>query len=159
MKKKFVLVVFLLVVVSVPGVASVYADSYYPYVENDCDHRVWVDFPGPSGQYSVWMTSDPAILVTENTSHVLENKSFIVSKTKFALSGVPIFNTWSCYYSGLFYPPQGRVDEILSDYEEPFDCVFVHSDGALTTFQPTEGTCDIRFYPEPEVTYLPLVMK
>lgn len=159
MKKRFFLATFLVVVVSFLAVTLVSASSYYPYIEGDCDHRIWVDFPSPGGYYSVWMTSDPAVLVTEYTSHVLENKSFIISKTKFALSDVPVYNTWSCYYSGSFYPAQDRVDEILEGYSEPFDCVFVESDGALITFQPTDGTCDIGFFPEPNVVYLPLVAK
>lgn len=159
MKKSFVLIMVFLGMISILGVVTVSADSYYPYTEGDCGHRTWIDFPGPSGQHSVWVTTDPAILVTETTSHVLEKRSFIISKTKFALSAVPIFNTWSCYYLGSFYPPQGRVDEILEGYGESFECVYVHSDGALTTFLPTNGTCDIRLLPKPDIIYLPLVMK
>ncbi len=159
MKKSFVLIVVFLGMMFIFGVITVSADSYYPYTEGDCGHRIWMDFPGPSGQQSIWMTSDPGILVTESTSHVLENKSFIISKTRFALSSVPVFNTWSCYYSGSFYPPKGRVDEILEGYSEPFDCVFVESDGSLITFAPTNGTCDIRFFPEPNIVYLPLIVK
>jgi len=159
MKKILFLIVVFLGMISILGVGAVSADSYYPYTEGDCGHRTWVDFPGPGGQYSIWVTSDPGTLVTENTSHVLENRSFIISKTKFALSNVPVFNTWSCFYSGSFYPPQGRVDEILKGYGESFECVFVHSDGALTTFKPTNGTCDIGLLPKPNIVYLPLVMK
>jgi hypothetical protein len=121
------------------------------YQESNCDHRIWVPIPGPDNESGVWLTTDPAQIITESGTYTLLGKAFILGHTSFTLGGVPVNNTWGCYYGTDYYPSQTKVDEIVLPLN-PLECVFVGENGEITVNAPVEGTCILPELPTPTPT-------
>ncbi|KKT10288.1 MAG: Alkaline serine protease [candidate division WWE3 bacterium GW2011_GWB2_43_22] len=146
MKAKFVVFIVVLVVLATTG--AVLAESYQ---ESSCGNYVWVEFPGPLGESASWNTTDKAVLTTRLGFYSLVDRAFIIGRGDYTLAGVPANNTWGCFYTGGYYPPQSRVDEIVGSLN-PAECIFVSEEGTITVNTPVNGSCVLPEPPPPTVT-------
>ncbi len=142
------IVVFTVLFIAAITAGAVFAESYQ---ESSCDHYILVDVPGPLGEGALWLSTDQSIVVTETESYGLIGKALVFGRAPFALGGVPLNNTWGCYYEGGYYPPQSRVDELTAGLA-PAECVFVGEFGHIVVSSPVDGKCILPEPPPPTPT-------
>ncbi len=149
------IVVFVVIVVVVLVVITVWVAKAEGYSESNCNHYTWIDVPGPLNENAVWVTTDPAVLITRLGSYNLSGRTFIIGHGPFTLGNVLISNTWGCYYTGGYYPSQTRVDEITLGLN-PSECVFIGKNGEITVNEPVNGSCVL---PVVYRIFLPLILR
>jgi len=142
------IVVFIVVLVLLATVSSVVADSYG---ESSCDNRILIEIPGPLGEDNSWTSTDRTVLNTALGFYTLVGRALIISHGNFTLGGVPVSNTYTCYYTGGYYPPQSRVDEITAGLA-PDECIFVEESGTIRVNTPVNGSCILPAIPTPTPT-------
>ena len=146
MKAKIVVFVVVLLVFATAGIVLAEA-----YGESSCDNRISLVFPGPLEEPASWTSTDQSVLNTALGSYSLVGRAFILSHGNFTLDGVPVSNTYSCYYTGGYYPPQSRVDEITAGLA-PDECIFVEESGTIRVNTPVNGSCILPAIPTPTST-------
>lgn len=102
------LIIGTLVLSGLLGLTASVAASQYS--EGDCDHRVTASLP--NGNWTgVWITSDPGELASLMDHYTMTARSLIVAEGNITITGVPVNNTWSCFFSGNI--SQDRMRELV----------------------------------------------
>jgi len=146
MKAKIVIFVVVLLVFATAGIVLAEA-----YSESSCDNRILIEIPGPLGEPASSTSTDQTVLNTALGSYTLVGRAYIIGHGNFTLDGVPVSNTYTCYYTGGYYPPQSRVDEITAGLA-PDECIFVEESGTIRVNTPVNGSCILPAIPTPTST-------